>query len=169
MALRPYPKRLGRKPVALRHSLSRGLPLSSFRFLYIQFGRKQKSLTPRENLGRNTTRDSFPLTDLLQQQTGVASPAESRLFSYSVVSVQPGRMRPAAIGSEITQPEQTPVGSKDFVGWSVKITTAETQRSSAPAQGQSVGLRVEHTIPSANVPIALVVFDTNNYPSQTLA
>ena len=49
------------------------------------------------------------------------------------------------IGSEITQPEQTPVGPKDFAEWSVKITTGGTRRSFARAQRPFVALTRAHT------------------------
>src|SRR5215470_9499928 len=71
--------------------------------------------------------------------------------------------------SEITQRGQTPVGPKDFVELVVKITTGGKHKGSGHAQRRAVGLTAEHTILSANVPIALAVFDTNNCPSRTLA
>ena len=71
--------------------------------------------------------------------------------------------------SEITQPEQSPEGPKNFAGELGERTTAGKRRSSDPAQKQSVGLRSAHTILNANAPTGLVVFDTNSCPSQTLA
>ena len=44
----------------------------------------------------------------------------------------------AKIDTEITQLGQTPVGPKDFAGWSAKITTGGTRRLSAHGQRLSV-------------------------------